>query len=139
MKHCFKCGERKPLSAFYSHPEMADGHVNKCKECNKRDVRKNRKAKVNYYRAYDARRGNRQGYNYIEARRAQNPNMTKAHRMVQYHIRKGSLVPEDCEACGESNNIHAHHDDYSRPLNVRWLCAACHHEHHKIHGPGLNP
>lgn len=55
-KVCFKCGEPKKLSMFYKHPRMADGHVNKCKECNKKDVTENRLDKLNYYRDYDVER-----------------------------------------------------------------------------------
>lgn len=39
-KICFKCGVEKPLSDYYKHKKMGDGHLGKCKECTKSDTKK---------------------------------------------------------------------------------------------------
>lgn len=136
-KKCFKCGEVKPLSAFYKHKGMADGHLNKCKECGKKDVRENRKDKLEYYRAYDRERGNRQDAEYLREWRKKYPAKHRAHQLVSNAIRAGNLVPEPCQGCGDSKT-HAHHDDYLKPLNVRWLCPGCHRAWHDENGEGAN-
>lgn len=140
-KECFKCGERMPLNRFYRHPQMSDGRVNKCKECNRKDVRENRKKRIEYYRAYDRERGSRQTPEYRRRYNRDNPIKNGARTMVGNAVRAGRLVkPNMCESdgCESTGRLHGHHDDYARPLEVRWLCPACHHEWHAKHGPGLN-
>lgn len=47
-------------------------------------------------------------------------------------IRKGVLSYLPCEVCGvDDDTVEAHHDDYSKPLQIRWLCSWHHAEHHK--------
>ena len=131
VKECFKCHEEKPVEEFYRHPQMADGHLNKCKECNKRDVRENRAKRIEYYREYDRERGNRQTPEYRAGYIKIYPDKYKAHNMVHNYIRDGKLTRKtECEECGGDSNIHAHHEDYSKPLDVVWLCAACHAKRH---------
>jgi len=138
MKECFKCGESKQLSEFYKHPQMKDGHVNKCKECNKRDVTDNRNLNVDYYREYDRNRGSRETQEYANKYKESYPNKYKAQTLVNNSIAGGKLFREPCEVCNTTVRVHAHHDDYLKPLNVRWLCPVHHFEWHTENGEGLN-
>jgi len=62
---------------------------------------------------------------------------SEARSLSYAAIRNGVLVRQSCEVCGAfgvingRNIVHAHHDDYNRPLNVRWLCGEHHYEWHK--------
>lgn len=138
MKTCFKCGELKELSCFYKHKMMGDGHLNKCKECTKKDVHKNRVLKIDYYREYDRDRGARQDASYLREYRAKYPRKYAAHKAVINAIKAGVLFAQPCSDCHATENIHAHHDDYAHQLQVRWLCAACHKQWHVVNGEGKN-
>lgn len=54
----------------------------------------------------------------------------EARRLLRNALRRGDLARAPCEKCGAAP-AHAHHDNYGKPLDVRWLCAKHHYEHHK--------
>lgn len=139
MKTCFKCNESKPLTEYYKHGQMKDGHLNKCKTCTKKDVHVHRHESPSREKilAYDRARGNRQTLEYNQEYKAKYPKKYKAHGMVNRAMKAKKLFSEACEVCGKENT-HAHHDDYDKPLNVRWLCAEHHHQWHAINGEALN-
>ena len=126
MKACFKCGEEKPLAEYYRHAEMADGHLNKCKTCAKADSSKHRAENIERIRAYDRERGARQTPEYQRAYRKLNREKVSAHNAVNRKL----TSPNKCEGCGTTGLVHGHHDDYSKPLEVRWLCPPCHSQQH---------
>jgi len=139
MKTCFKCKKELPLSNFYKHKQMKDGRLNKCKECAKSDATDNRWRNIEQIRKYDRDRGNRMRDGYFKEYREKYPNKYKAHCIVNNAIRSKKLFKEDiCEVCAGGFYVEAHHDDYLRPLNVRWLCACCHKQWHRDNGEGLN-
>ena len=134
-KECFKCKTIKPLEEFYKHPKMADGHVNKCKECNKNDVTTNRNKNIEKVRAYDRARGKiperiKAGVEINRAWRQEDSRRVAAHSAVARAIRNGLLVRMPCIRCGEAKSV-AHHEDYDKPLEVMWLCQPCHKQRHK--------
>jgi len=145
MKKCFKCKIIKDISEFYKHSQMADGHLNKCKECTKKDTRNNYRNNFEYYKEYDRGRAKlphrkqraaqyqrehpEQKKQSIIKYRKLNPEKYKAHNIVNYALRKGEIFKSFC-FCG-SSKVHAHHEDYSKPLDVKWICPKHHAELHK--------
>jgi len=147
-KKCFKCGKIKPISEFYEHPDMADGHLNKCKQCTKDDTIENRNNNLNHYKQYDKNRAMlphrvnaRKEYNQTkkgkkirkktnDRYKSSNPLKYQAHNKISNALRNGKLIRGVCVICG-SKNVHAHHPDYSKPLDVIWLCPKHHKEEHK--------
>jgi ribosomal protein S27AE len=133
-KICFKCGKRKRRTSFYRHPQMADGLLGKCKVCTKRDVAARYEGKRDVVRAYERKRFQRAGRKadekrYLAARRRAHPGKYRALTAVGNAVRDGRLLRQPCEKCGDPK-VQAHHDDYRRPLAVRWLCFRCHRGHH---------
>lgn len=55
---------------------------------------------------------------------------TAAQAKAGNAIRAGKLVRQNCEQCGADNwlgqPVQAHHEDYTKPLEVRWMCRKCH-------------
>jgi ribosomal protein S27AE len=66
-----------------------------------------------------------EAYRYTKRFRVKYPEKARAHDKVRRAIEAGLLVRMPCEACG-AERAHAHHEDYSAPLDVRWICQKCH-------------
>ena len=151
-KICFKCNIEKPIESFYKHKAMADGHLNKCKSCTildsskratrpdmvdkireqKRALARNetqRATRKKYMQGVGREIGNLAKKSYIN----KNPIKRKAHNLVQTALRNKTLIkPNSCESCKEEKpRISGHHCDYSKPLDVMWLCPSCHSEWHR--------
>lgn len=68
---------------------------------------------------------------YFRRYRQDNPSKVKAQNVVNSLVRNGTITrPDTCSACGGGGRIEAHHDDYSKPLDIQWLCRSCHRRHH---------
>lgn len=154
MKICRECKQEKPLSDFYVHTRMKDGYLNKCVECVKSRVKKHRVDNLDKIRAYDKERSMQP--HRVEARKqyiktdagkiakqkAQTnykqryPMIYAAHVITRNALRDGKIFREDiCSVCGSDYKVEGHHDDYTKPLELRWLCEPCHKKWHRHNTP----
>lgn len=137
---------------------MADGHLNKCKDCTRKDTKVNKKEKEDYYKEYDRNRpnhedrivNNRERQKELkdsdpetfhikrklrqDAYRDNHPDKYKAHCCVNNAIKYGKLQKKCfCENCGSDYKVQAHHESYEEEnwLDVVWLCDRCHKKRHR--------
>lgn len=138
QKRCFKCLCVKPIDDFYKHVAMKDGHLNKCKDCTKRDERARRLADIDRIRAYDRARASMphrvaSRSAIIKKWKAEHPNRRRAQNAVANAIRDGKLEKWPVCAMPECDRKpEAHHPDYDSPLEVVWLCRPHHMQAHAI-------
>lgn len=136
MKTCITCKRVKNESEFHKDRSRKEGLSPRCKPCACAQTKRYYRSNSGVWRRLSTetkRRGNRR-YN------AKHPGRLRAHRIVDGELRSGRMKRGECERLSAdcSGKVHAHHDDYAKPVEVRWLCARHHREWHKENGPGLN-
>jgi ribosomal protein S27AE len=148
-KRCARCGLTKSSSEFHRNSARYDGlsvycgacmnertreyaaaHPEKVKEREKRHKTRNPGAAAERQRRH-RRLFPAEGTQQSLLERTLHPDRVRARKSVHYALKVGKLTrPDSCESCGRSANLTGHHHDYSKPLDVRWLCSSC---HKKIH------
>ena len=114
-KVCTKCKRELSLTQFHRYNRRGETHYPQCRDC-KAEYKKSNKDKllISQY----ARRANPSAEDKLKK---------KAWNALYCTLKKGTIVkPEFCELCGVSDNIQAHHADYSKPFEVTWCCQKCH-------------
>ena len=149
QKPCITCGEVKDIDCFYRHPKMKDGHLNKCKECQKKASKKTKDENPERSKEFGRRYARKESTIKKLSEKSKTNEFKEAKAMAQKKYRdkykkkyiavtavnnakrSGELVkPDFCSNCLIECNPHAHHCDYNKPLDVTWLCDKCHKEWH---------
>lgn len=134
VARCARCRAEKPLAEFTPRPDRPSGLRSKCKVCeqelltarHRADLESSRERRRAYFR------GDPNGQARIEAERRRSPIKHRARVAVYHAIKTGKLEkPAGCVRCGDTYRVEAHHDDYTKPLDVMWLCTACHRVRHR--------
>jgi len=132
-KVCSACRIDKPISEFYKQKYGKNGLRASCKSCCNKDSRLWFEANI----IRDREKG-RKWYQQNKEKRMSSINIweTKnivkkmAQQAVHIAIRSKKLIRKPCAVCGNLK-VDAHHPDYSRPLEVIWLCRKHHIEIHR--------
>lgn len=133
---CTRCGVAKASTEFQIRRASHDGLTAACKACLKAydDARVNLRHRALARTAYQASETGRKAHQRANAAyRQRRKDRQRAHNAVAKAIARGKLQPWPACAvpdCG-APNPEAHHPDYSRPLDVVWLCDPCHKGAHR--------
>jgi hypothetical protein len=139
LKLCKACEQEKPLDDFYRNRSLGGKErQSTCKSCSKARKREWELANLERKREVQKRYHNKnpkRGAGDSRQHRERHPKKARARRAVEYAVRIGKIIkPEICEDCGEIvsdlRKLHGHHADYSKPLDVEWLCRSCHEKRH---------
>lgn len=126
-KICTICKELK--SDFYKDKYKKSGYASRCKNCERLMKRIQRKKFPDVYKRKDDKwhEANKEKLKKWRAEYYKNnKHKIQAHYQVKQALYKGILKKiHNCEQCG-ALKTYAHHPDYSKPLDVVWLCGSCH-------------
>lgn len=125
-KECNRCKKNLNISNF-TYEKSHNGYRYVCRKCDAK------RAKEYFERTNTQRRESlRANWRRATANAMEkHPEKWEARRLTRLAVLKGELEQGVCEVCGVEET-QAHHDDYSKPLNVRWLCKKHHYEEHLI-------
>lgn len=156
MKICRTCKKELTLDNFYSEHRAPDGLQCHCKACrsieasDRRKARSSERVKRDRERELNYRFENKERTRLaVKKSKQKNRNGHASYNRNDYQRRKlevsvrnktnlairlGKLIRKPCKYCGNLK-VHAHHTDYSKPLQVEWLCSAHHAAWHRIFLP----
>lgn len=133
-KTCTKCKETKDVSEFYPCIRYKGGLRSYCKSCSLADSKKwcrenpERKKEIFDKWVKNNKRAARELWRKASKKYLENPENRKKHAcrlLVRSAVKNGLIIKTNCEVCNNPNT-EAHHKDYSKPLDVNWLCDSCH-------------
>ena len=138
---CSKCKEDKPKTEFFKDRSLSRSYGYHCKKCRsgyQKEYNKKNRARFSERdkKYYQDNKAHKQKVH----RKYRDANRIKriAHKKVEVALLSGKLTrPKVCsQSKCRNKHVEAHHDDYRKPLEIRWLCRKCHARHHAKHGPG---
>ncbi len=133
-RFCNRCGKEKSLDKFPHHKGMPLGRGYWCRECQSEYDGKRAKIPERILQVADWHHSEH-GRGMSRIRRAEryalNKERYKAKEMIERLVNKGFIQRQPCTKCGNGNS-QGHHPDYSKPLEIVWLCQAHHSEEHRL-------